>query len=57
MNYKKFKPELSDQELDDIEKGTTSTKSEASHTTEETKSAGGSRIKVMMLTGETKEME
>jgi len=59
MNYKKFKPEVTEQELDDIEKGTEATKSQSADglEIEESKDSPLSEIRVLMLDGKIRKLD
>lgn len=57
MNYTKFKPELKDHEVDDLERNTEDTKSESTAAVEESKGSGLPKIRIIMIDGKAREME
>ena len=57
MNYKKFKPELSDKEVEDLEKQNQKEHSEYSKDSDETKDSDLSKIKIILIDGTSREME
>lgn len=57
MNYKKFKPELSDMEVDDLEGSRDTSKPTEDSEIEEVKGTGASKIVIMQITGKRQEME
>jgi hypothetical protein len=56
MSYKKFKPELTDNQVDDLEKVTEDTKSQFEQTDEELKVEGRPLIKILLIDGTNKEI-
>jgi hypothetical protein len=58
MSYKKFKPELTDNQVDDLEKATEDTKSisHSEQTDEELKVEGKPLIKILLIDGTNKEI-
>ena len=57
MKYKKFKPELDDQQVDDLEKATEETKTESSQSTDDVKERMPHKIQVILTSGERKTFE
>lgn len=57
MNYKKFKPELTDREVDDLEKGGDTDASRDEDQMEEAKTQAASKVIIMQINGKREEFE